>query len=193
MSPARGVLQASELPIVCGHPYKGSGLFDFLAVQPIGARTSADFPRKAGGVTNIWLDKDVNEYVTENAALQSGNLDPKMTKRQHLDALGIFNSLIKSAERGQLEVGYDNRVNARIMTTVAYVIELKPKMTLGPRPPRLFRLYYSEPASIEAALLPLVLSTKPNGSDPAQEQNASVQDAMARSRTWTLYQSQGKS
>jgi hypothetical protein len=135
-------------------------------------------------VAHTWLDDEVADFVVEYDALKSGQLDPAVTKRVHLDMLGVVNSMRNKAARGQLEVGADNTFPVRVMSSVYYVLEMRPKLAGGPRPPRLFRLYYAEPAEPEGALLPLVLSTKPNGVDAHQEQNASIAEAKTRSRVW---------
>ena len=163
-------------------------MFEFNPVKPVGHRTCCDLPHKTGTVQHSWLDTDVADYVTEEQALRAGNLSPKLTRQQHLDALAVFTSLKGRAARGQLPIGDDKVSPAKIMRRVAYVIELRPLLSKkGARPPRLFRLYYAEPASVQDALLPLVLSTKPDGGDPNGEQNASIDDAQARSRVWELY------
>jgi len=169
-------------------------VFEFNAVTPIGALTCCDLPHKTGTVQHSWLDKDVPEYAAEERDLVAGRLEPKLNRQQHLDALGIFRSLKGRAAKGQLPIGDNRNSPAKVMTSLWYLIELRPLLSKGLRPPRLFRLYYAEPATVQGALLPLVLSTKPNGPDPLGEQNASIEDAKARSRVWELMKSkeQGK-
>jgi len=163
-----------------------TAILEFDAVKPIGSRTSADLPLRRGGVQHTWLESDIKEYAVEVAALKRGDLEPKLSKREHLDALGIFQSMKNKAARGQLEVGTRAPADAKVMKRLSYLIELVPRLSRGRRPPRLFRLYYAEPAIVQGALLPLVLSTKPNSDDPDKEQNASIDDAKVRSRVWTL-------
>lgn len=165
----------------------------FVPVEPIGHRTCCDVQAKTHSVQHEWLDHAVPEYVMEESELQMGLLDPIPTMQQHLDALGQFDSLKRRAANGQLRVGTVSPTPAKVMKRVPYVIELIPLLTgRGPRP-RLFRLYYAEPASVQGALLPLVLSTKPNSDDPDGEQDKSIDEAGHRSTTWeTANSSKGK-
>lgn len=156
---------------------------DFEAVQPIGARTCCDLKTKSGSHKNVWLDGDVPEYVQESSALQQGNLDTRVSRRFHLDTVAQLGSLMGRAAKGQLPVGRDNTFPARVMTILPYLLELRPALT---KASRVFRLYYAEPVAVENGLLPLVLSSKPASSDNV-EQNRSIEDAKARSRTWVLY------
>lgn len=161
-------------------------VYHFDALIPVGSRTTCDLPGKSGSFQHSWLDTDVPEYMTEERNLRSGNLEPRLNRQQHLDALGVFQSLKRRAAKGQLPIGTTPDSPAKVMQSLSYLIELRPKLSMGARPPRLFRLYYAEPANVQDALLPLVLSTKPNGPDLQQEQNASIDDAKARSRVWEL-------
>ena len=157
-------------------------VIEFDAVQPIGARTCCDLPGKTGKYSHEWLDQDVPEYVQEFEELLSGKSHASLSRRHHLDALGQIRSLKRRAGKGQLRVGKDRSFPARVIRIVPYLLELRPALSA----PRVFRLYYAEPKEPDGALLPLVLSTKPASSDNS-EQNASIEDAKARSRTWTMY------
>lgn len=159
---------------------------DFEAVQPIGARTCCDLPSKSGSYRHTWLTQDVPEYAAEYAALQRGELDHRLDRRHHLDAVGQIASLMRRAARGQLPVGRDSTFPARVITIVPYLLELRPALSGS----RVFRLYYAEPADVDDALLPLALSTKQASSDKV-EQNQTIDDAKARSRSWTLYRKIG--
>lgn len=133
-----------------------------------------------------WLDDDVPEFASEFQQLKDGTLNPKLKKREQLDALGVLETLRGSAARGKLPVGPTEEFLSRTITTVGYLLELRPRFGKGRPPKRLVRLYYAEPASVDSALLPLVLSTKPSGPDVGHEQQKSIVDAQTRSRTWTL-------
>lgn len=162
-------------------------MFEFDAVQPTGARTCCAVSRKESA-SHTWLDSDVEAFSEEHDQLVQGTLEPRLTRREHLDALGVFTSLRRQAAQGRLKVGTDRTFRARTLSERGpYLIELRPQLSAGSPPPRLFRLYYAEPAAIDGALLPLVLRTKPSGGDPLQEQNDAIDDAKARSRAWALY------
>lgn len=178
-----GVYSGADACEDCGSCGRGP-VNEFRAVAPIGTRSSGDAARRTGSTLNRWLDNDVPEHVAEYMQLTTGNLDPRLTKAQHKDALGILSSLKGRAARGQLPIGNDSDSPAKVMKRVGYVIELRPKLSRGPTPPRLFRLYYAEPEVVRNALLPLVLSTKPNDDDPDGEQNQSIDAAATRSIRW---------
>ncbi|MCW2287052.1 hypothetical protein [Leucobacter luti] len=163
-------------------------MIDFESTFPVGKRTCCDVSRKSGAVANIWLEEDVAHYVDELARAKQGILDADLTPGQHLDALGALDRLKAKAVKGQVEVGKTPDFLARQLTLGGgYILELRPR--LGSRsipPPRLFRLYYVEPARIEMALLPLCIGTKPRGEDIHSEQNESIDIAKGRSRLWQL-------
>ena len=154
---------------------------DFEAEMPIGTRTCCDLPGKTGKVSHQWLENDVPEFTAERARLQAGNLDAKLSRRHHLDAVAQIGSLMKRAAKGQLPVGVDHTFPCRVIRRVPYLLELRPALSS----PRIFRLYYAEPRVIKGSLLPLVLSTKQGSSDNV-EQNQSIEEAKVRSRIWTL-------
>lgn len=160
-------------------------MIDLEVAQPIGARTCCNANRRQMDAGHIWLDDAVEGYTVEYQNALRGNLDPKLTRAEHKDAMGVLESLRRKASRGHIEVGSGPEFSARIIQSVSFLLELRPKFSRGAPPPRLFRLYYAEPRSIEGVLLPLVLATKENSSR-RDEQNASIIDAMARGRTWQL-------
>ena len=162
----------------------------FDAVTPIGARTCCDLPAKSGKHSHEWLDTDVPEFAAEHAALQRGDLDQRLKRSEHLDAVAAIQSLMKRAAKGQLAVGRDGTFSARVIVRVPYLLELRPALTGRGTQSRVFRLNYAEPAARDNVLLPLVLSTKPASSDNV-EQNQAIDDARARSRVWTLFKVTG--
>lgn len=187
---AWGLLPCSPLGVPRYYCRSGKGervVVEFKAVQPIGARTCCDLPRKAGGFAHVWLDSEVPQYEAEFAALEAGELDVELKRRHHLDALAQVRSLRNRAAKGQLRVGRNETFPARVIQIVPYLLELRPAATAH----RVFRLYYAEPETVDGALLPLVLSTK-QGSSETFEQNRSIQEAKVRSRTWALYHSVGR-
>lgn len=188
MNPVRGAsAEGGGLYASTTKAFPGGYLFDFDAVQPTGARTCCAVSRKESA-SHAWLDSEVAEFAEEYNGLLQGNLEPRLSRREHLDALGVFTSLRRQAAQGKLRVGPDRTFRARTLSNRGpYLIELRPKLSAGTPPPRLFRLYYAEPAVIDGALLPLVLRTKPTGGDPDKEQDAAIDDANARSRSWALY------
>lgn len=151
---------------------------------PVGFRSSCDYAKRKGDVLNRWLDNDVPEHYAENMRLHTGDIHPALTKAQHKDALGVLARLKGQAARGQLEIGVESKSAAKIIKRVGYIIELRPRMSRGTVPPRLFRLYFAEPARRARSLLPLKLDTKPSDGDPNGEQNASIDEAAARSDRW---------
>jgi len=162
-------------------------VYQFEAVQPTGARTCSAIARKEPA-THHWLDHDIEAFAKEHDDLAQGKLEPRLSRREHLDALGVFASLRRRAAQGKLAVGPDRTYRARTLSSRGpWVIELRPQLSGGSPPPRLFRLYYAEPLAVDGALLPLVLKTKPNGGDPDREQDEAIDDAKARGRAWALY------
>lgn len=134
---------------------------------------------------HVWLDDAIGDFKSEVSRAETGNLDPKLSKAEHKDAIGVLHSLKTKAKRGHLKVGFGPEFQARLIRRVSYLIELRPRFSNGHPPPRLFRLYYAEPRTVDGALLPLVLATKPNSGE-SEEQNKSIDDAKARSRVWSL-------
>jgi hypothetical protein len=166
-------------------------VFEFEAEQPVGVRSCCDLPMKTGDHQHEWLMTEVDAFVDEYERLQKGELEPRLSRRHHLDAVAQFRSLMGRAAKGQLPVGEDGTMRARRIYRVPYLIELRPAFSGRGSQPRLFRLYYAEPLIVPRSLLPLVLSTKPASDDNA-EQNLSIDDAQARSRTWTMYRTAGR-
>lgn len=161
-------------------------MFDFDAVTPTGARSYCTLKQGAPAASNRWLDSDVPEFKSEWSQLLEGTLDRTLTRPQHKDAIGTIRSLRKKAARGKLRVGDDRTFPARRLNKLAYLLELRPALGTGTPPPRLFRLYYAEPASVADGLLPLVVATKPRDRDVDNEVDGSIDDAKTRSRTWAL-------
>lgn len=160
-------------------------MINFEPVVPIGSRTCCNLSGKPKTQNHIWLDDQVAEHADELAAAKSGRLDHLLTRAQHMDAVGVLESLKRKASQGELKVGSGPEYRARRIRRVDYLLELRPKFGKGKPPPRLLRLYYAEPKQVEGSLLPLVLATKENSAD-TDEQNKSLDDAKVRSRRWTM-------
>lgn len=164
---------------------------EFDAVRPAGARTCCAVAPGSAPATHTWLDQDVPEFGREFEQLQNGTLEPRLSKREHLDALGVLQAMRASAAAGRLSVGSTNTFPVRTITTTNYLLELRPRFSRGNPPRRLVRLYYAEPATVDAALLPLAVATKENGPDVAEEQNTAIGEATVRSRSWQLLNMMG--
>lgn len=158
---------------------------NFEPVVPIGSRTCCNLGGRPKSPHHVWLNDEVVEHASEFQSAKIGELDRSLTRAQHVDAVGVLESLKRRASQGELEVGDGPAYRVRKMHRVDYVLELRPKFGKGKPPPRLLRLYYAEPKQVDGSLLPLVLATKENSANTA-EQNQSLDDAKARSRYWTI-------
>lgn len=168
-------------------------MIDFDAVRPTGHRSYSALRHGATPAENVWLDDEVAKFKMELDSMERGELDRSLSRPQHLDAIGAFRSLRRKAARGQLEVGDNNSYPARRIKRVDYLLELRPALGTGTPPPRLFRLYYAEPNSVPDALLPLAVATKPRGKDVDEEQDEAIDEAEARSKSWTFYKAMEES
>lgn len=168
-------------------------MIEFEPVRPTGHRSYSALKPGSTPAANVWLDDDVEKFKAEFDAMHRGELDRTLSRPQHLDAIGVLRSLRRKAERGQLRVGDDNTFPARRLKRVDFLLELRPALGTGNPAPRLFRLYYAEPNTVPDALLPLAVATKPRGKDVDEEQDDAIDEAEARSKTWTFYRAMEES
>lgn len=172
------------------------GALSFAAIQPTGARACCNVTGSPKPV-NVWIyDPDCHGEIT---SLHANELDPVLSDAEHRDLQALLNKLMKRAVTGQIVFRvspdtFNPEADTIKMVGREYLYELRPQPQATMRfgqpvlPPRVARLYCTEPLHHESSILGLHLATKPSGADIGGEQNDAVEESASRAETWEMKQ-----
>lgn len=157
----------------------------FVPATPVGERSSHAIFGSSPTRKNFW-DWSIESLRTEMSRIHANNLDPKLTAAEHLDYWHQLKALIAKAEQGRVVISEGPGADAKVLHGM--ILELRPFL-VSDRPafgriPRILRLYYGEPATVEHCLLGLHLDTKEANQSGLAEQNGAIEEAKTRAHDW---------
>lgn len=165
-------------------------------MQPTGARACCNVAGSPKPV-NVWMyDPACHVEITN---LYANELDPALSEAEHIDLQALLRKLMKKAVMGQIVFRvspetFNPEADTVKMAGREYLYELRPQPQATMRfgqpvlPPRVARIYCTEPLHHESRILGLHLATKPSGPDSHNEQNEAVDESASRAETWEMEQ-----